>query len=403
MIPTLRSRPPSGTDAILGLAPARVFEPRSLEELAEIVRATAADGLALAPIGAGSQLDFGNPLARYDAAVRMRGLDRVVEYTPEDQVVVVESGMTLGALQAVLAKHGQCLAVDPLHGEGKTIGGLLATNSYGPSSMRYGTLKDLIVGIEIVRADGAVAHGGGKVVKNVAGFDLSKVMVGSLGTLGIVSKATFRVHPLPEKRRSIRFGTPSANVFPFVRALREAQLEPAALVAKLDVRETAVEVRFEGFSAGVDAQVDAALQVIAPLDEGPVVDAPHLPSVDDDGFALTATFRPEAFARVAAEFETEAAAWGFGTYALPAAGALRFGSSFERLADPPFEPAVLIAMREIFEGLGGRLVVRRMPRIWYGEIDVWGTAPPSLGLMAALKDRFDPTRRLNPGRFIGGL
>lgn len=403
MIPALESRPPRNADAILGLAPARVFEPRSLEELAEIVRTTAEDGAALAPIGSGTQLDFGNPLARYDAAVRLRGLDRVVEYIPEDQVVAVEAGMTLGALQSVLAKHGQRLAVDPLHGENKTIGGLLATNSYGPSSLRYGTLKDLIVGIEIVRADGIVAHGGGKVVKNVAGFDLSKVMVGSLGTLAVVSKATFRVHPLPEKRRSVRFGTRSANVFPFVRALREAQLEPAAIVAKLDMRETTVEARFEGFAAGVDAQVDAALQLIAPLDPEPVVDGPHLASVADDGFALTATFPPETFAQIAAEFEIEAAAWNIGTYALPASGALRFGSNFEQLADPPFEAAVLIAMREVFEGLGGRLVVRRMPRSWYGKIDAWGTPPPSLRLMAALKDRFDPARRLNPGRFVGGL
>ncbi len=122
----------------------------------------------------------------------------------------------------------------PLGGDDATIGGMLATNAYGPAALRYGTLKDLIVGIELVRADGVIAHAGGKVVKNVAGFDISKLMVGSLGTLAIITKATFRVHPLPESTRRLVFNAKIDRVFPFVLALREAQLEPASISARIN-------------------------------------------------------------------------------------------------------------------------------------------------------------------------
>ena len=212
---------------------ATLYQPASTEELAQIVRETAASNVAIAAVGSGTMLGLGNPPEREGITLEMRALNRIVEHIPEDQVVIVEAGMTLGELQAELAKHGQRLAIDPPGGEQMTIGGMIATNAYGPRALHYGTLKDLIVGIEIVRADGAVARAGGKVVKNVAGFDVSKLMVGALGTLAIVTKATFRLHPLPQSTRTVRFTTPVAQVLAFVLAMREAQLEPSAIVARV--------------------------------------------------------------------------------------------------------------------------------------------------------------------------
>ncbi|MDQ2873107.1 MAG: FAD-binding oxidoreductase, partial [Candidatus Eremiobacteraeota bacterium] len=230
------------------------YSPQAVAELADIVRSTAETRSALTPVGAGTQLDLGNPPTRGDAAIELGGLNRIVEYAPEDQVIVVEAGMRIADLQAHAAKAGQRLAIDPAGGQRMSVGGLLATNAYGPSALRYGTAKDLLLGIEIVRADGVVAHAGGKVVKNVAGFDLSKMMVGSLGTLGIITKASFRMHPMPESRATIALRMGVANVFPFVLAMRDCQLEPSALAADLNGGSATLRVTFEGFEPGVAAQ-----------------------------------------------------------------------------------------------------------------------------------------------------
>ena len=395
----------------------QTLQPNTLEELSEAVRSTG--NRAIATVGSGTALGLGNPALREDIALQMRGLNRIVDYVPEDQVVVVEAGVTLRDLQGELGKRGQRLALDPLGGDGATIGGMLATNAYGPGALRYGTLKDLIVGIELVRADGVVAHAGGKVVKNVAGFDVSKLIVGSLGTLAIITKATFRVHPLPEKTTRLAFDAKLEQVFPFVLALREAQLEPAAIAVRIkgtttgDDAETTIEVAFEGFGPGVDAQTAACIDVayrsglsesdahrvtLNVVSEANAVEGRR-------SYRLKATFPPAEFARIAAEIEGEALAF-------PSLGVIYFSGpstmdpqSGSYAQDDTSEQSLdrARALREMFESLGGTLVVQDMPNGWRGEIDAWGTPPPAFTLMRALKDRFDPEHRLNPGRFVGGL
>ncbi|HEY1727083.1 MAG TPA: FAD-binding oxidoreductase [Candidatus Baltobacteraceae bacterium] len=385
----------------------QTLEPKTVEEVAESVRSTGSR--AIATVGSGTALGLGNPASREDIALQMRGLDRIVDYVPEDQVVVVEAGVTLSELQNELGKRGQRLALDPVGGDGATIGGMLATNAYGPRALRYGTLKDLIVGVELVRADGVVAHAGGKVVKNVAGFDVSKLIVGSLGTLAIITKATFRVHPLPEKTTRLAFNTKLEHVFPFVLALRESQLEPAAIAVHLNRAtnaggaEATIEVVFEGFGPGVDAQSvaceDAASRVTLSI-------ASAASEVEGQRkYRFKATFPPAEFARVAREIEGEALTF-------PSLGAIYFGGPSTTGAqgapyarDDTSHQSLERAqeLRAIFESLGGTLVVQDMPDEWRGEIDAWGTPPPAFKLMRALKERFDPHNRLNPGRFVGGL
>ena len=155
-------------------------------------------------VGGGTDLDLGAPPERLDVLLRTRRLDRIVEHAPSDQIAVVEAGVTAGrARPARSAPRGQRLALDPPLPERATVGGIVAANAFGPRRARYGSVRDLIIGVTIVRADGVVAHGGGKVVKNVAGFDLPKLMVGSLGTLGLIATATFRLHPLPEESATL--------------------------------------------------------------------------------------------------------------------------------------------------------------------------------------------------------
>src|SRR5215468_4722777 len=183
-------------------------------------------------VGGGTALALGAPPTGLDAVVRTERLTRIIEHAPADQVVIVEAGLTLAALQGQLAAHGQRLALDPPLPDRATIGGLVATAGFGPLRARYGAIRDLIIGVTLVLADGTVARGGGKVVKNVAGFDLPKVACGSLGTLGLVAAAAFRLHPLPEAVQTVL--VPSIGpeqVVAVIAAVRAAQLEPTCAVA----------------------------------------------------------------------------------------------------------------------------------------------------------------------------
>ena len=186
------------------------FEPRTALEAAETIRAAAAKGQRLAFSGGGTHAAPRSDPP--DAVISTLGMREVVEYTAEDQTVTVEAGITLADLGRRLAINGQRLVVDVAEPERATVGGAIAANAFGPRRMRYGSLKDLILGVTLVRADGTAARAGGKVVKNVAGFDLSKLVVGSYGTLALVTAATLRVHPQPEKiARRARCRTNRAN------------------------------------------------------------------------------------------------------------------------------------------------------------------------------------------------
>ncbi|HKA87367.1 MAG TPA: FAD-binding oxidoreductase, partial [Haliangiales bacterium] len=197
------SRPAGAGDAILGVAPRRAFLPAGVDECAEVMGLAAREKLRVAIIGGGTELGLGRPPAGLDAVVRSERMGRILDYAPSDMVLAVEAGATLASVQSAAGAHGQMLAIDPPHPERATIGGLVATGAFGPRRARYGAIRDLIIGVTLVRADGTVARGGGKVVKNVAGFDLPKVACGSLGSLGLVGAAAFRLHPLPEAVQTV--------------------------------------------------------------------------------------------------------------------------------------------------------------------------------------------------------
>ena len=172
--------------AIDGIRPSWVVRPGSIEQLSCVLALAHDVGLAAIPRGSGSTLELGNPLARADLVLDLRGLDQVIEYNPADLTVTVQAGVSAGALAARLAPHRQWLALDPPGAAARTLGGIAATNASGPLRARYGTLRDLLLGVRFVQADGAVTWGGSKVVKSVSGYDVPKLMVGALGTLGVL-------------------------------------------------------------------------------------------------------------------------------------------------------------------------------------------------------------------------
>lgn len=300
-----------------------------------------------------------------DTELSTERLTAVVDYQPADQVVMVESGITLAALQRELARNGQQLAIDPPRPEQATIGGIVAANSFGPLRTRYGTVRDLIIGVSVVRADGTRAKGGGKVVKTVAGFDLPKLMCGSYGTLALIATATFRVHPLPERTVTLR--ARRADPVAIARSVREGQLEPAAVLAVRERDGWDVFLRLEGFAAGVLAQreklrdlEEAAWPAFEP---GPIrVGAlgTQLPQVE----------------RALAPLEARLL-W------LPTLG-LGFAAAAAR-------PADVDAARRELASFGG----------WLTAPGDWGPPPAAVELHRAVKRQFDPAGRLAPGRFGG--
>jgi glycolate oxidase FAD binding subunit len=403
----LEARVAAADDAILGVAPRRAYWPESEAECAGVL---ARERGPLAFIGGGTALGLGAPPTDLEAVLHTGRLARVIEFAPADMVIAVEAGVTLAQLQAVARAERQMLALDAPHAEHATVGGLVATGAFGPRRARYGGIRDLIIGVTVVRADGVVARGGGKVVKNVAGFDLPKVLCGSLGTLGLVTAATFRLHPLPELSTTILFpGVTAEQVVELLAAARQAQLEPASAVAlRVDAGRYDLGVRFEGFARGVREQTAraAALARAAQL--------PCEALADDAGF-----WRRHDRIRAAGPLRAKVCALpselpGLDRLIAPLLAALR-GGAFAWYAslgvgfaagdptDAGAASAALAAVRAELVTAGGSLVLEDAPPEVRAHVDPWGPAPGAFSLMVELKRRFDPHSRLNPGRFVGGL
>jgi glycolate oxidase FAD binding subunit len=411
---TVLPRPVTEADTILGVRPEIVYEPRTVEEAAEILRETASDGKRLAFVGGGTDLEIGGPLQGLDAVMRTGGLSRIIEHAPADQIVVVEAGVTLATLQTALAEHGQRLALDPPLPERATVGGIVAANAFGPRRARYGSVRDLIIGVSLVRADGTLARGGGKVVKNVAGFDLPKLMVGSLGTLGMIATATFRLHPLPEISETLLLPEREPKeVRALAARIKEAQLEPTSVVAILRAGGGfEVAVRLEGFRAGVAEQQDR-LAALLREESGAVCE------VLDRTAAGSFWARHDAL-RVSSPLRAKLAALPSAIDALAADVLPHLLSTLE---SPSFVwyatlglgfvcgvpgPADAVAAaveraRTLLSHGGGSLTLLAAPPPIRQRLDVWGPPPPAVSLMRSVKERLDPQRRLAPGRFVGGI
>ncbi|HET6317935.1 MAG TPA: FAD-binding oxidoreductase, partial [Chloroflexota bacterium] len=224
--------------SIDGMTPATHATPDTAEELAQALRAADEAGQAVAPVGGGTQLELGMPPRRVDVALHTGGLNRIVEYEPADLTMTVEAGMQFRDLQAALGKHGQFLALDPAVEPHATIGGIIATNASGPLRFSYGSARDLVIGTRVANADGTVTRAGGRVVKNVAGYDLNKLHIGALGTLGIIVELSFKLAPIPPSLATVvgQFST-LQGVADAVGAVLHSPLSPLAIEVLGDTKQ----------------------------------------------------------------------------------------------------------------------------------------------------------------------
>ena len=401
-------RTAGASDAVAGVRPSIVVEPGSEQELAKVLKLANA-GLAVIPRGGGTKLEWGNRPERADVILSTSRLNRVIEHAWADLTVSVEAGCTIGKLQETVAKHGQRLALDVLWPERATVGGVLSTNDSGTLRLRFGSLRDLVIGVTLALADGTVASSGGKVVKNVAGYDLPKLVTGALGTLGVITRAIFRLHPLPRETRTISCYTGDVREAQrLVLAIQNSKLAHSALQICVEGETPPrVDVLFEGTEAGLAPQVE---QVKLTMGSAMVTDAGNdvWNARQEIHSAAKERKREVAVAKFAALPAQMAEA--IETIARLSVPELRWnvvaqatGIGWLRLEGEV--SAMDSALRELRAGLersGGSLVIARRPA-GMAAFDAWGNGGDALPLMGAVKQQFDPGRTLNPGRFVGGI
>jgi glycolate oxidase FAD binding subunit len=354
----------------------KIVKPQTEQDVAEILRCAYQESAAVIPRGAGTKSDWGNPPLRADVVVATTHLNRVLEHAWADLTVTVEAGCTIAELQRTLAERGQRLAADPLWPERATVGGALSTNDTGVLRYRYGGWRDLIIGVTVALADGTLAKSGGKVVKNVAGYDLSKLVTGALGTLGVITSATFRLHPLPKHTRTVTISVPDlSGMQKILNRILDSQLTPAAVQVRAGAAAPQIDALLEGIEEGIDAQVDG-LRKIAPLSDS-----------DADVWK-----RLEAGAKISVlPSQIAETLEGLDGYAVVEATGVGWVQSREL--------AALRELREKIERMGGSLVLMGP----YQGMDAWGATGDALPLMRAIKRQFDPRNILNPGCFVGGI
>jgi glycolate oxidase FAD binding subunit len=381
-------------EGVLGVEPALVAAPATITEAADVMRVAAENGLSVVPRGAETRLDWGTPPERCDLLVDTHRLDKLVEHASGDLVAKAEAGLPLETLAELLAEKGQRLSLDvPL--PGSTVGGTIATGAAGPLRTLYGTPRNLVIGLTVVRADGKVARSGGKVVKNVAGYDLGRLFSGSYGTLGLIVDATFRLHPVPAATAWVtrRVDGPQ-EAHDAVQAVLHSAVAPSAVEY---IGPGTVSALLEGVPDGVVARADQLTSQLggdASISEGP----PDGWGRHPNGTALIEVSAPppslsDLIAMVNGVQHDARMTWsgsGHGQIGLPSGLA------------PQEVATVLGSLRDVLGRHRGSAVVRYAPQDVRGEIDLWGPVP-ALALMRRVKDQFDPDHRLSPGRFVGGI
>jgi glycolate oxidase FAD binding subunit len=455
------SRPGSPGDAVAGVTPRFAASPASVAEASAVLRAAAEHDLAVVPRGSGSKLDWGAPPRRCDLVVDTLRLDQVLEHAAGDLVARVQAGVSLRRLGEVLDGAGQQLALDTAPGlpgpgapdgaartgsspGGGTVGGTLATGAAGPRRLRYGTPRDLVIGITVIRADGTVAHSGGKVVKNVAGYDLGRLFTGSFGTLGLIAEAVFRLHPRPTAAAYVTLDCADAAAAHRVVATAAASvLAPSAIEIDRPARgrPVTVGVLLEGGTAGAGERAALMCDLLgAGAVAGPATPAwwgwqgTGVPGADGSdgaggaggpgwpgaaGTLIRVAFWAAALPRVLGVIDSAAQSAGLD----PAVGGSAASGVIYVAAGAGADPAAVAAFVSALRAAIARgdadarpagaspadrppvlasAVVVHAPAAVRDLVDVWGPVP-SLPLMRAVKDQFDPGHRMAPGRFAGGI
>ena len=405
-----------------GFGPLTVLRPTSPAEVGELVRRAAAESQAIYPLGGRTTLDVGLPPVRPGYGVDLRGLNAVIDYPARDMTITVQAGITLAHLQRLLAEENQRLPVDVPLADRATLGGALAVNVSGPRRYGSGTLRDYVIGISTINDEGHETKAGGRVVKNVAGYDLCKLHIGALGTLGIISQVTLKLRPLPEARALVTLGCDDEALAGLLDQLHRSRVRPNCVevvnnaAARVLMREAAsnlpdskwvVIVGFEDSNDAVSWQIQQLIKDVAgnhvqglEARGGAASDALWQALVELTVLpAATLSFKANLLPSAVAAFCVEAAKVGDVLLQAHAGSGIVRGHFFTL---PPFD-----RLRPWFDMLHqsaaaaqGNIVLPRCPLEWKKQLSVWGRERADLWLMRTVKKQFDPRDLFNPGRFV---
>ncbi|MDE5113970.1 MAG: FAD-binding oxidoreductase [Trichodesmium sp. St15_bin1_1] len=396
-----------------------IIYPETQAQLSDVVACCAQNNWVILPCGSGSKLHWGglvkvDPTTHYQEIIvvscdRLNGL---IEHAVGDLTVTVEPGIKYAELQATLAKTGQFLAIDPAYPETATLGGIIATADTGSLRQRYRGVRDMLLGISLVRSDGKIAKAGGRVVKNVAGYDLMKLFTGSYGTLGIISQVTLRVYPIQEASGTVVLVGERDHIAKATQTLLSSALTPVAvellstnLVKELDLgKAVGLIVRFQTVIGSVEEQLQKLLEVGNSLGLNCIRYCDYevelwnkLKQKIWDSHRKTEIIckigvMPNQAVKTLNQVALETGL-----------GLIHAGSGLGELHFNSVNPETILELRQWCESIGGFLTVLAAPLEIKQKLDVWGYNQNGLDMMRRIKQKFDPQNILNPHSFVGGI
>lgn len=394
--------------------PACVVYPQSQAELAAIVTCAHQNRWRMLPCGSGSKLHWGGLAKGIDLVVSLARLNRLVEHAVGDLTVTAEAGMQFGDLQAILAAEGQFLAIDPAFAATTTLGGIVATADTGSLRQRYGGVRDMLIGLSFVRSDGQIAHAGGRVVKNVAGYDLMKLFTGSWGTLGIIDQVTFRIYPIASASQTVVLTGAADAIAQATQTLLASALTPIAVdliapqtASRLNLGNAiGLIAQFRSIEVSVEEQANALIEV------GKTLNLKTARFADRDEADLWQRFKQPIEAT-----QTGAIACKIGVLPSEAVailsqisaivplqiGFIHASSGLGMLRFEEVGSDRLLKLRDLCQVAGGFLTILEAPSPLKSRLDLWGYPGNALPLMKRIKQQFDPQNLLSPDRFLSGI
>lgn len=396
--------------------------PHNIEELSEILKLAADERWRVIPAGAGSWLTMGNRPIQFNLIVSTAKMNRVIEYEPADLTATVEAGCTLATFNQLAAEHRQFIPLDPFGTEHSTLGGIIATASSGTLRCAYGTPRDWLIGIRVVHPNGGITKAGGKVVKNVAGYDLCKLYTGSFGSLAVIAEMSFKMRAMPPGEKTLVFYSDQADALcSLALQINDSDVQPSAmeLIAPaannslpIEPNRYALVLRFLNEPETIESQINDAVRLGHTLQYSNLTDADartfwrvyHESETDAQWtFSLRLSTLPaelEGMIKDIGQFLPQA---NWRAHASNGIVRVHAGEDLFEGLQTRRRPKFIAELRQMTQARGGQLVILRAPQAIKDQLDTWGEVGGAARLMRELKQKFDPQQQLSPGRFVAGI